>query len=229
MHKSSMLRMQYFIETYLTDSSHRNILDVGSYDVNGCYRTLFDTSQFNYTGLDLSPGPNVDIVPKKVYSWTELPSNSYDVVISGQAFEHIEFFWVTMSEMTRILRPEGLMCVIAPRGFVLHRYPVDCYRFDTDGMLALARYCNLVPLHASTNLAPKNAPAEWYSELDADSMLIAKKTSGLEGIVDLATYEFVEPNIEELTTGFISEACQEYKVNKKQSEKKKSFLKKIFR
>lgn len=216
MHKASMLRMQYFVETYLIDSTYKSILDVGSYDVNGSYRELFDVTKFHYTGLDMAAGPNVDIVPKKAYSWTELSNDSYDVIISGQAFEHIEFFWVTMAEMARVLRPGGLMCIIVPRDLALHRYPLDCYRFDADGMIALARYSNLVPLHASTHLAPKNAPPVWYT--DADSVLIAKKPMDWKGMIDFKEYDFVETDIEVLTTGFISENQQEYYVDKNSEE-----------
>ncbi len=56
--------------------------------------------------------------------------------------------------MIRALRPYGLLCIVVPRGFIRHRHPVDCYRFDADGMVTIARYCNITPLHVSTNLSP---------------------------------------------------------------------------
>ena len=84
MHAGSMVRMKYFIKNYLTRKETPTIvLDVGSYDVNGSYKSLFDPSVFEYTGLDMVDGPNVDIVPKNTYQWKEIEDNSYDVVISG--------------------------------------------------------------------------------------------------------------------------------------------------
>lgn len=77
----------------------------------------------------MEEGPNVDVVLKNPYDWDAIESDSFDLVISGQAFEHIEFFWKTMEEMTRVLKKDGLLCLIAPNGFGEHRYPVDCYRF----------------------------------------------------------------------------------------------------
>lgn len=109
MHSSSLLRMQYFVENYLTTKTPISILDVGSYDVNGSYKQFFIEPHFSYTGLDMEHGSNVDIVPKYPYNWTEIEDNSFDVVISGQALEHIEFFWVTIAEMVRVLRPEGFL------------------------------------------------------------------------------------------------------------------------
>lgn len=32
---------------------------------------------------------------KNPYDWQEIETDSFDLVISGQAFEHIEFFWIT--------------------------------------------------------------------------------------------------------------------------------------
>jgi len=177
MHQSSILRMKWFVDHYTSKipKSKVKVLDVGSYDVNGSYKPLFVEKQYLYTGLDMEEGPNVDIVLNNPYDWSAIETDSFDVVISGQAFEHIEFFWITMSEMTRVLKKDGLLCLIVPNGFSEHRYPVDCYRFFTDGMVALSRYVSLETLHAHTNCAPSINDADWYSETQADSMLIARK------------------------------------------------------
>ena len=100
MHKSSMKRMEWFVNRYLQTTKKLEVLDVGSYDVNGCYKELFKPNEFNYVGLDMEKGPNVDLVPFSPYEWVELKKDSFDVVISGQAMEHIEFFWVTVAEIS---------------------------------------------------------------------------------------------------------------------------------
>ncbi len=180
------------------------VLDVGSYDVNGSYRHLFVDDKFEYFGLDMEKGPNVDIVLKNPYNWNEIETDSFDVVISGQAFEHIEFFWITMAEMARVLKKDGLLCVIAPNGFGEHRYPVDCYRFFTDGMVALARYVSLDTLHAHTNCAPSAESKDWYSQNSADSILIAQKNyAGAVQYVDFNSYVCVPENHEKVRSGLI--------------------------
>ena len=50
----------------------KNVLDIGSYNVNGCYRDIFETKDINYTGLDMEEGPNVDIIPQSTYCWKKL-------------------------------------------------------------------------------------------------------------------------------------------------------------
>jgi SAM-dependent methyltransferase len=186
--------MQWFVKNYASKitKDEVKVLDVGSYNVNGSYRHLFNDTKYHYTGLDMEAGPNVDIILTNPYDWSVIKSDSFDIVISGQAFEHIEFFWKTMEEMTRVLKKDGLLCIIAPNGFGEHRYPVDCYRFFTDGMISLARYVGIETLHAHTNCAPSINDKEWYSKTCADSILIARKPfDGLPRYPDFQTYKCI--------------------------------------
>jgi len=130
------------IVSSLKEYSPFRVLDVGSYDVNGNHRDQFDYP-VEYVGLDVIPGPNVDLVVKDPYVWTEITDGSFDVVISGSTFEHIEFPWLTIREIARVLRPGGLAFIIAPSCGPMHRYPVDCYRFFPDGLVALAKWGGL--------------------------------------------------------------------------------------
>jgi ubiquinone/menaquinone biosynthesis C-methylase UbiE len=198
--------MKWFEENYVAPLERENIrvLDIGSYDVNGTYKDIFSDPRYKYTGLDVEAGPNVDVVLENPYDWSSLETDTFDVVISGQALEHIEFFWITMAEMTRVLKKDGLICIIAPNGFDEHRYPVDCYRFFSDGLVALARYAGLEAIHAHTNCAPESASDEWYSLTRADSMLVAKKTySGAARFADLKTYKCIPGDHEKLRTGML--------------------------
>ncbi len=151
-HQSSMQAMERFVAGDLADrrGARLDVLDVGAMDVNGSYRRLFDDPRWSYTGLDAAPGNGVDVVLSEPYDWSSLHTASYDVVVSGQAFEHIEFPWVTILEVARVLRPGGLLCMIVPSGGYEHRYPVDCWRYYPDGVRALARWADLEVLRAET-------------------------------------------------------------------------------
>jgi SAM-dependent methyltransferase len=149
----------------------------------------------------MTEGPNVDIAVKSPYKWNEIRDNYCDVVISGQVFEHIEFPWLTMLEIARVVKPNGLVCIIAPNGLGLHRYPVDCWRFYSDGMIALAKWAGLEIAHVSTNLAPEGVSIEWYGEWQ-DCMLIAYKPEHpLKA--DIADYVCSPSDLDTLATGFI--------------------------
>lgn len=150
------------------------IYDLGSQDVNGSYKSIFDKTAWIYTGLDMEAGCNVDIVLKDPYDWNEIPSNHADVIISGQAFEHIRFFWVTMLEISRILRPGGICCIIAPAGGHEHRYPADCWRFYPDGFESLAGFAGLEVKEVYTQWNPDPRYNE-DSNTWKDTVLVCQK------------------------------------------------------
>jgi hypothetical protein len=118
----------------------------------GAYRPLFDRPGWRYEGADIAPGPNVDVVLDDPYRWN-LPDAdySYDLVISGQAFEHIQFFWLTWMEMVRVFKPgRADLPAGAGRAGPEHRHPVDCWRFYQDGIRALGEYGDVRVLEATT-------------------------------------------------------------------------------
>lgn len=176
MHQSSLEAMARFVKEDLADRRGRplQVLDVGAMDVNGSYRQFFDDPAWAYTGLDMEAGNGVDVVLPQPYDWSALNDDSFDVVISGQAFEHIEFPWVTILEVARVLRPGGLLCLIVPSGGYEHRYPVDCWRYYPDGVRALAHWADLDVVRADTAWEPTgdyvDDSAQW-----ADTVLVARK------------------------------------------------------
>jgi len=135
MHGSSFSLMGQLISKY---DCKGKVLDVGSLDINGTYRGLFPKPKFEYVGFDVVPGVNVDVVATNSYSWGFY--EDFDICISGQTLEHVEFFWLTMQEMAKSLKLGGLLFLIAPGAGEYHPCPVDCWRFNPDGLLALARW-----------------------------------------------------------------------------------------
>jgi SAM-dependent methyltransferase len=176
MHPSSFDKMADFRRDHL--ETRRNIplviVDLGSHDINGSYRPLFAHPPWIYKGVDLAPGKNVDLVLRNAYDWPELKTASVDVVISGQTFEHTEFFWETMLEIARVLKPGGLCCIIVPSSGPEHRFPIDCWRMFPDGLRAVARYSGLEVQEARTqweDLEQYNIVSNvWH-----DSVLVARK------------------------------------------------------
>ena len=175
MHISSYQKMTRFREQHLSrlEGQPLSIVDIGSQDVNGCYKPLFDHPSWRYLGADLSPGKNVDIVLSDPHNWRELATASFDVVVTGQVFEHVEYVWCAILELQRILKPGGICCIIAPAGGFEHRYPVDCWRFYPDGFKALAKYANLDVIECYTEWEG-NTYADG-SEIWKDSVLISRK------------------------------------------------------
>lgn len=188
MHISSYNRISYLINWYRDcwdkkEQDRVKILDIGSCDQNGSQRGLFADARYVYTGLDLEYGPNVDIVLQDAYAWSELNDNSYDLVISGQAFEHIEYPWLTIKEIARVMKPGGLLIVIAPSSGYEHKAPFDCYRYYSDGLRSLAKWAELCVYHVSVAGVPRmDVNDSWVSEWN-DAVLVARKQPSEELVV----------------------------------------------
>ena len=145
MHKSSLENMARLRDRHLAtlhDGEMLEVLDIGAMSLNGAYRGLFDPLRWKYSGLDLAAGPNVDIVVEDPYDWP-IADARFDAVVSGQVFEHIEFFWLSILEIRRVLKPGGLAFIVAPSRGPQHRHPVDCWRFYPDAHAAMAKWGGL--------------------------------------------------------------------------------------
>ncbi len=127
------------------------VLDVGSQDVNGTLRPFaFGTS---YIGVDLAPGPGVDIVIQP----GRLPfaDHTFDLVVSTSCLEHDPMFWVTFAEMTRVMKRDGFLYVSVPANGPYHGYPGDCWRFYGDAAAALASWAPKVSLIETFMMTPQ--------------------------------------------------------------------------
>jgi len=162
MHETSMNTMRKFVKDYLSRGVETKIIDIGSLDINGSYKQLFDDDQWEYTGVDIIEGKNVDLILKDLYL---LPyeDNSIDIVISGQAFEHMEYPWLMMGQIHRVLKTGGLCCIIVPGSGPIHERP-DCWRILPDGMIGMAKLSGLTIVELGLS------PVSWN-----DVTLISKK------------------------------------------------------
>ncbi|WP_375500950.1 methyltransferase domain-containing protein [uncultured Jatrophihabitans sp.] len=155
MHDSAMAHMGLSVNQYLKRDRHYDVLDVGSQAAGNMrtHRELFTEHDVTYTGTDVSAGPNVDVVMRKPY---RLPfrSRSFDAVLSNSAFEHIAFPWVSFLEIVRVLRPNGLLLLVAPSRGHIH-WEFDCWRYYPDAMRAFAAYARVQLLEAHTDMPPK--------------------------------------------------------------------------
>lgn len=84
--------------------NNKIVLGVGTFDVCGSEDKFFENCE--YSGLDLGPGPGVDIVcPAQDY---DAPDESYETIISCECFEHNPFYKETIQNIVRLLKPNGM-------------------------------------------------------------------------------------------------------------------------
>jgi cephalosporin hydroxylase len=136
MHQSAYVNAEKFALKYIPNLEGKKILDVGSYDVNGTLKPIFEKGI--YTGLDMEAGPNVDVVSDA----HNIPFDNeyFDIVTSSSCFEHDDMFWVTFLEMCRVVKPGGYLYVQAPSNGPYHGWPGDNWRFYIDSWKALQKW-----------------------------------------------------------------------------------------
>lgn len=155
-HPTALTGMRDAIEKFMPTDRHYRVVDFGSYLAREGpgHRDVLADRDCAILGVDLMAGRNVDIVMDLPYR-IPLPSNTADVVLSGQVFEHIPFIFTSALEIRRILKPGGLFMMTVPsRG---HRHNVyDCWRFYPDSMRAIAAFTSMELEHAVTDLPKRN-------------------------------------------------------------------------
>jgi SAM-dependent methyltransferase len=135
MHPEAYAKMDQLL-TRVTLPPGANVCDLGSLDVNGNYRPLIEGRGWNYLGVDIRPGPNVDevIAPYRV---ADLAQARFDLIISGSTLEHVREPWIWMDDAADALLPGGKLIIITHHNHPYHEYPVDCFRFYPEGFRAL--------------------------------------------------------------------------------------------
>jgi SAM-dependent methyltransferase len=138
MHNSAMKIGKKFLEDYAPKNREFRILEVGALDVNGSLRE-FQPLNSEWLGVDLESGKGVDLVLADPY---KLPfaDKSFDIILTTSVFEHSDFFWLLFEEIVRVSSPDGFIYINSPSNGMIHRYPVDVYRFYPDAGHALAMW-----------------------------------------------------------------------------------------
>ncbi|TXL88908.1 methyltransferase domain-containing protein [Streptomyces sp. IB2014 016-6] len=167
MHRSAYEQMELCVKEYMPASGRHRVVDLGSRispKQSLTHRSLLDGRDVDYIGVDVLDGPNVDIVMRRPYR-IPVRSRTADFVISGQAFEHIPFFWASMMEIARVLRPGGLAFVTAPSRGHVHDAQ-DCWRYYPDGFRAMAAFSGLELAEGYTDFPPMKGIRFDYAAID---------------------------------------------------------------
>ena len=137
MHYELMGSIRDTVNKYFDKTVPLKILDVGSYDKNNpkrklnCGRYLNMPPLWEYVGLDIAPGPNVDVVADGPYDYP-FPDNSFDIVISANTLEHTQDMQRFVNEMKRVTK--DWLIIFVPNTRPEHKHPIDCWRVFPDGM-----------------------------------------------------------------------------------------------
>ena len=155
MHPSAHAQMGLSIQRYMEKGRRYRVLDIGSGtspNQTTTHRTLLADYDVDYVGTDIRTGENIDVVMEKPYK-LPLRSRSVDVVLSGQVFEHVPFFWASLLEVARVMKPRAYFFLTVPSRGHVHT-DIDCWRFYPDGLRSMAAWARLNLIEAFTDFPP---------------------------------------------------------------------------
>jgi SAM-dependent methyltransferase len=109
------------------------LLDVGCGDKP---YASWSTGAREIVGIDVAPGPNVDLVITPGQTW-KLDTASFDSIVCTQVIEHVSDLDNLLAELSRVLLPGGLLLVTVPFAYNEHGAPGDYRRFSIHGVRAV--------------------------------------------------------------------------------------------
>ena len=121
------------------DVRGKRVLEVGSLDVNGSVRgDIVALGPADYVGIDIRPGPGVDVVCDAGDLVERFGENAFDVVISTELLEHARDWRRIVSNIKRVTKPNGVMIVSTRSyGVDFHRQPFDYWRYQKEDFEAI--------------------------------------------------------------------------------------------
>lgn len=94
-----------------------------------------------YVGVDLQPGPGVDLVLDLTAGFAEvdarLGARRFGTVFCLSVLEHCRQPFAMAENLTRLLAPGGAVCLSVPFAWKFHAYPGDYWRFTHEGVKLL--------------------------------------------------------------------------------------------
>jgi SAM-dependent methyltransferase len=169
-----------FIKQILSDFFIRKcVLDVGSGDINGNNRFLFENCE--YHGNDVIQGKNVTIVSKTKDLLFQ--NNTFDTIVSTEYFEHDPEYKDSFIKIYDMLKPDGLFlftCASTDRPEHGTRRTSLCDSYGTIGNLEniVDYYKNLTEVDLNEVLPLKNLFSVWdtyYNQKSKDLYFVGIK------------------------------------------------------
>lgn len=163
-----------------------HVLEIGSRARSGLTVRSDIPRKHAYTGLDILPGPNVDVVGDAHEASTLFPANHFTAIFARSVFEHLAMPWKAVLELNRMLQPGGHAFIMTHQTWVLHEEPWDFWRYSKHSWPSLFNAATGFEIVAAAHGEPARIHAMWDSGIVYDmashpaflsSAVIARKTS----------------------------------------------------
>lgn len=127
-------RIRAWIEAH-ADKLGDDVLEIGSrmHVPHAWWVNNRDLARGKWTGMDMQPGHNVDVVA----SMDSMPADwagRFSGVLCSEVLEHVSRPWVSLPMVHDVLRPGGWIVITTLFSFPVHAFPSDFYRYTREGL-----------------------------------------------------------------------------------------------
>jgi SAM-dependent methyltransferase len=106
------------------------VLEIGSRARSAITRRHRIPTRLEYIGLDILPGPNVDVVGDAHELSAIFPEKRFVAIFSTSVFEHLAMPWKVAIELNKILAEGGIVYTSTHQTWPPHEEPWDFWRFS---------------------------------------------------------------------------------------------------
>lgn len=123
----------------------KRVIEVGSYDLNGSMRPVVTAwKPAEYVGIDIAPGPGVDVVCRADEAVKKFGGERFDVVISTETIEHVRDWRKVISNLKHLCVPEGIILITTCMpGHYYHPHPDDFWRYTPEDLKEIFSDCRI--------------------------------------------------------------------------------------
>lgn len=108
------------------------VLEIGSRNVSGLIRRDLIGHETYYTGFDIHPGENVDVIGDAHFLSKYFLPGQFDAVFSVSVFEHLAMPWKALLEINKVMKIDGLLYISTHPVWPPHELPWDFWRFSSE-------------------------------------------------------------------------------------------------
>ncbi len=136
---SKLVKHGKYMDYLTTVGNHKGmrILEVGSREVTGKSDARKRFSEAEYVGFDYYPGNNVDVVGDAHKLSRYFPNQQFDLIYSSAVFEHFAMPWVVAVEISKLLKPGGILFVETHFSYGSHERPWHFFQYSDMAMRVL--------------------------------------------------------------------------------------------
>lgn len=137
LHASEPMTAEAALAKY-TNINSAKVLEIGSRNAGGNgFRWEGLVDRKNYVGFDIHPGENVDIVGDAHRLSEYFEEETFDAIVCMAVFEHLAMPWIVAEEITKALKPNGLVLIFTHFSYGEHSLPWHFFQFNTKGLETL--------------------------------------------------------------------------------------------